>query len=216
MNSSSPKKKVVVFDFDGTIVDSMDSFADIAADVMPNHYPVSRETARKMYLETSGIPFFEQLEQLFPDNKANAIAANEFEERKKLDYAAKRPFEDVKSAIEVLKNSGVKTVVSSNNFQDLVDMLAKRIDLEFDMVLGFKPGFAKGNDHFRHIEKTFGVDKDEMIFVGDSIKDAERAKNFGIDFVGRTGIFTETDFTESFPGARVVADFGALKTIIAK
>ena len=82
------------------------------------------------------------------------------------------------------------------------------------MVLGFKPGFAKGNEHFTHIEKTLGVKKEEMLFVGDSIKDGERAQNFGIDFVARTGVFTETDFTSTFPRAGVVSNFTELKKFL--
>ena len=214
MKKNSPKKKVVVFDFDGTIVDSMDSFADIAAEVMPSQYGIDKETARRMYLETSGIPFFEQLEQLFPNHRSNEAVAKNFEDKKKLDYITKKPFEDAKAAIDSLNNLGLKTVVSSNNFQDLVDLLAGSLDIDFDMVLGFKPGFAKGNEHFKHIKNAFGVKRDEMLFVGDSIKDGERAEGFGIDFVGREGIFSEEDFLAKFPEADVISDLGQIRKII--
>lgn len=214
METKTTSKKVVVFDFDGTVVDSMDSFAEIAAEVMPRYYGISAEEAKRLYLETSGIPFFQQLEQLYPNNTNNDKAAWDFEETKKRDYMTKKTFSDVKGALSELRKQGVKTVVSSNNFQDLVDDLVGRIDVEFDMVLGFKPGFAKGNEHFAHIEKTFGVKKEEMLFVGDSIKDGERAQNFGIDFVARTGVFTKTDFTSTFPRANVVSDFNELKKFI--
>ena len=83
MTANNTSKKVVVFDFDGTVVDSMDSFADIAADVMPRYYSISGEEAKRLYLETSGIPFFQQLEQLFPNNENNDKAAHDFEETKK-------------------------------------------------------------------------------------------------------------------------------------
>jgi phosphoglycolate phosphatase-like HAD superfamily hydrolase len=210
----SSAKKVVIFDFDGTVVASMDSFAEIAGEVIPLYYGASQEEAKRLYFETSGIPFFQQLEQLFPGNKNNDAAAREFEDKKKLDYLSKKTFGDVKGAVESLSEMGIKTVVSSNNFQDLVDMLAANLDVKFDMVLGFRPGFAKGNDHFSYIKKTFNVKKDEMIFVGDSIKDGERADNFGIDFIARTGIFSEKDFTSKFPRAKVVPDFRELKKFV--
>ncbi|MBI4126512.1 MAG: HAD family hydrolase, partial [Deltaproteobacteria bacterium] len=47
------KKKVIIFDFDGTLVDSMNDFADVAASVMPRHFPVDAETAKRLYIESS-------------------------------------------------------------------------------------------------------------------------------------------------------------------
>lgn len=205
---------VVVFDFDGTIVDSMETFADIAAEVTPKYYPTSRAEARRLYLETSGLPFFQQLETIFPGHPNNSAAAEEFERKKLEEYFQKPLFEGVAETVEHLKKRGIKVVVSSNNFQELVDKFVERTGIAFDMVLGFRENFAKGADHFLHIEKKLGVEKNRMVFVGDSIKDGERAAECGIGFIGKEGIFTQRQFKTCFPKVPVIRELSELIKIL--
>lgn len=205
------KTKVVVFDFDGTLVNSMEAFADIAARVMPKYLPIDSKAARQSYLETSGIPFFEQLEVMFPKHPANKKAAEEFEKIKLENYFEEPLFDDVKETIEYLKKTGTKVAVSSNNFQELVDKFVGQTGIKFDMVLGFKDNFAKGNDHFAHIEKTLGVNKADITFVGDSIKDGERAGSYGVSFIAKEGTFNKKEFAQSFPKAKVIKNLSDLK-----
>ncbi len=208
------KKKVVVFDFDGTIVNSMDAFADIAASVMPKHLPIDAATARRRYLETSGIPFFQQLEVIFPGNPANKNVADEFERIKVEKYFSRPVFDDAASTLAHLKERGFVTAVSSNNYQELVDRFVGRADISFDIVLGFRPNFEKGADHFTHIMRETGSTKDDIAFVGDSLKDGERAGEFGIDFIGKEGIFSGSEFKEQFPDAKVISTLAELKKIL--
>lgn len=212
MNRS--KKKMVVFDFDGTLVNSMDAFADIAADVMPRHYGIDANEARQCYLQTSGIPFFQQLETLFPGHPNNAKAADEFESIKKKSYFERPIFDDVMNTIEELHKRNIKVAVSSNNFQELVEQYIDRTGLKFDMVLGYKDNFAKGEDHFRHIEENQGITREQMAFVGDSIKDGERAASSGVSFIGKEGIFSTDDFGKHFPDSPVVKSLEELKKIL--
>ena len=205
------KPDVIVFDFDGTIVNSMEAFADIAAKVMPRHHPIDSTTARRLYLETSGIPFFQQLEVIFPNDPANAATAEEFERIKLEGYFDEPLFDDAADTVGALRAMGMKAVVSSNNFQELVDRFVAGCGIEFDMVCGFRDGFAKGADHFRHIEKSFGVEPGQVAFVGDSLKDGERARGSNIPFIAKTGIFTREQFMEKFPDARVISALSELR-----
>lgn len=209
------KTRAVIFDFDGTIVDSMDSFADTAAAVMPRHFPIEASEARRLYLETSGLPFFQQLDVLFPDNPANKIAAAEFERLKLEGYFAKPLCEGVAETIDHMRQRGIKVAVSSNNFQELVDRFVARINIPFDMVMGFRENFAKGADHFSHAERALELDRDRMTFVGDSIKDGERAQEFGIGFIAKEGIFTREQFSERFPDAAVISKLSELREIFS-
>ncbi len=207
------KNTAVIFDFDGTIVDSMSTFADIAAEVMPRRLAIDSKAARRKYLETSGIPFFQQLEVLFPGHPANKETAEEFEKLKLEGYLDEPLFEDAADTLKHLKKSGIKVAVSSNNFQHLVDLFVENKGVEFDAVLGFKDGFEKGADHFNFIEKEFRIPRTKMTFVGDSLKDGERATGFGIQFIAKEGFFTREQFAEQFPKARVISTLSELKEI---
>lgn len=207
-------KKVCIFDFDGTIVDSMNEFADIASKVLNKYFGTPLKEARRQYFATSGLPFFEQIEILHPKDPKNKKAAEEYESAKKINYLNHKKFDDVDGAISFLKGKSIKTAVSSNNFQNLVDDLAARLGLKFDLTLGWRKNFAKGADHFEFARKNFGCEKSEMIFVGDSLKDADRAKNFGIDFIGKTGTFTRHDFESYDKNIKVIDSLGELGKII--
>ncbi len=205
----------VVFDFDGTIVDSMNAFADIAAKVIPRRFGMDAATARRKYFETSGIPFFQQLEAIFPGDPANEETAREYELLKLEGYFEEPLFEDAEETVRTLRELGHRVIVSSNNFQHLVDRFVESRGLSFDMVLGFKDGFAKGADHFRHIESELNVPRERIVFVGDSIKDGERAGQCGVDFIAKEGIFTRDDFRARFPDVTVISTLSELKGIFA-
>lgn len=74
--------KIVIFDFDGTIVDSMPRLADIAAGLINRYYGLSSKISRDLYIMTSGAPFVEQIEYMFPGKKENSEIVEEFERRK--------------------------------------------------------------------------------------------------------------------------------------
>ncbi len=208
-------KRVCLLDFDGTLVDSMGAFADIAADVMQAHYGLPFAEARQRYLETSGIPFFQQLDLIFPEGQQNSVLAEEFEVRKLAGFFEEPYFEGAIETLEFLRSRGVVTAISSNNFQHNVDEFMVRNPAPFDHVLGFREGFAKGRDHFDYVMRAEGVTAEAVVFVGDSIKDGERAQESGVSFVGRTGTFGRADFLSRFPSIVVIDSLVELKELYA-
>jgi len=221
MNSkSSPSpKKVCIFDFDGTLVDSMGGFADLAAILMNKAYGLALGDARKKYLKTSGLPFFQQLESLFPGHGANKTVASNFEKQKQQQYWDRPFFCEVPAAIKDLQESGVRVVISSNNGQEIVEEFLEKQPHpkpNFDLVLGFREGFAKGPAHFEKVLDHFEVSHEEALFIGDSLHDAQKALHFGLDFVGRAGTFTKQRFEESYPDLPVVTDLTELVEVVCK
>jgi len=217
MSDGHPQKKVCVFDFDGTLVDSMGAFADLAAELIAETYGVSSVQAREDYLRTSGLPFFQQLEALFPEDSRNAQVADDFEVRKKEDYFVRPFFEEVPEAIAGLQERGVRAVISSNNGQELVEeYLGRRPEARFDLVLGFKQGFSKGKAHFEKVLRHFDLEASDLLFVGDSLHDARQALDFGVDFVGRLGTFEASQFLEVDPRARTVHGLDQLMGVLCK
>ena len=188
------KKTAIVFDLDGTLVDSMGDFTSLAAKIMNKHFDVSIDQATQWYLETSGKPFYYQLEHLFTDKVKIELAAIEFEEQTLEGYAEKDFFAEVGSVLQQLKSNGCLLFVSSNNHMENVVQKVKPLEHLFSLVLGYEEGFLKGHQHFERIQNEYGVGKENIVFVGDSLNDAKIAFENKIDFVAKLGTFSKSDF----------------------
>ncbi|MBU1179911.1 HAD hydrolase-like protein [Patescibacteria group bacterium] len=189
-------KSTIIFDFDGTLVDTMHIFADIASCLISENYNILKEEARKMYFETSGLPFHKQLEIMFAKNELNQKIASIYEEQK-LDATTDVTIEEEEfEALKILKDSGYDLIVSSNNFQYNIDNFVNNNNLNdiFSLALGFKDSFGKGKEHFNYIMENLGVDSKGMMFIGDSLNDARLAKENNIEFIGKIGTFNQKDF----------------------
>jgi phosphoglycolate phosphatase-like HAD superfamily hydrolase len=189
------RTKAYLFDFDGTLVDTMGGFADIAARVINQFNPeISVKRARERYIETSGNPFFQQLEIITPGDPNNPEKARIFEDTKIEGFFKSTFTKDVRDTIDTLRAEGHIAGVASNNFQELIDKFVENEKLHFDIVLGFRKGFEKGPAHFDYVREKFNLSKEDLTFVGDSLKDAEKAFAYGIKFVGICGTFKRDDF----------------------
>lgn len=208
------KKKACVFDFDGTLVDSMDSFTLLAAEVMNDIYKMPVAEGSRAYVMTSGIPFREQLELIFPGDSRNPLACQRFESVKKSDYLKKEFCDDVIETVDYLRTKEITVVVSSSNYQELVEAFLENKKVRLDLVLGWRPHFSKGRDHFLHVQKVLGISPESILFIGDSLKDGERAKESSIDFIAKTGLFSEEDFQKHFPNVCVIHRLSELKNYL--
>lgn len=210
---SMESPRAVLFDLDGTLIDTMGAFADVAADVLVKHHRIERARARRDYLLTSGVPFFRQLEVIAPGHPMNGRAADEFEERKLLATTDVEPTEETVQALAALRDAGIAVAVCSNNFQPQVDSFAERAKTEFALALGFGNGLAKGPTQFDKACEVLDCTRDDLVFVGDSLADAGIALETGIRFVGKLGTFKATDFARVVPDAPVISEITELLTL---
>lgn len=208
--------RVIAFDFDGTVVDSMAGFGEIAGELIARARGVTEAEGRQAYRETSGLPFFQQLEQLYPGAPDNAGIADSFESRKLAGFFSQGYFPDTEPALTRLRAAGLRLAICSNNSQENIERFVARQGFTWDHALGFKPGFEKGPSHFDHLRALEQITKEQMLLVGDSLKDAEKARDYGISFVGRTGTFMRRDFEQAFPGVAVIDTLHELADILTK
>ena len=207
------KKKSLIFDFDGTIVDSMTRLTEVAAQVLSRFFSISAAEATRLYTLTSGLPFNEQVATLYPGHPNQKLAVETFEAKKLVSYFSEPLFDDALDTLQTLKEKHYFLAVSSSNAQHLVEKFVQDRLLPFDLALGWKPNFGKGAAHFQWIQQRENFKNDEMVFIGDSLKDAERALGCGIDFIGKTGTFTRQAFQDQFPKLPTIDSLAELKKI---
>ena len=209
-----PPKKIICFDFDGTLVNSMGRLTDIAERVLSHFFALDPRVARRLYTETSGLPFPQQLEVLYPEAvEKRALAAAAFEKEKRAGYMEEPLYPDTLETLALLRSKNYHIVISSNSEQDLVTKLVTKLALRPDLALGFDLPMEKGRPHFQRILQHLGGTETDLVFIGDSIKDGERALENGVDFIGKTGTFSRNDFTRHFPKAPVITTLAELENI---
>jgi phosphoglycolate phosphatase-like HAD superfamily hydrolase len=205
-----PVPRALLCDLDGTLIDSMPALADLATEVMEARYGTPRMLARELYLATCGLPFVKQLEEIYPGDPRNAAASDLFESSKPARCGQIRMAPDTRRALERLRAMGVRIAVSSNNGTENVRAFARSAAFDFDLVLGYGGGMAKGRPHLEATSRAFAVGRQEMLFVGDSLHDGEIAEREGVPFVGVATTFSTERFSLRFPDVPVIRRFAAL------
>ncbi len=215
-NDQYKNVNTVIFDWDGTLLPTMENFADIAAKVLNKYYGMDLSVARRRYIETSGLPFEQQIRTIVPGGEKNQVCVDDFEETKLKPFFDEKFSDDVHNSLIKIKKMGFKICISSGNYQHLLEEFIKRENLDFDIILGFHKHLAKGKEHFDYIINKLGVYKKNVLFCGDSLKDGEKAFEYGVKFIGRTGIFSKTDFQKRFKDIRVIDKISELAKLLRK
>ncbi len=113
-------RSAVIFDFDGTLADTMTFLTDVASHLLVKNYNLSEEEARKKYLATSGLEFAAQVDLMFPSHPKNSKVVSAFEKRKREDILDHRLFPDVKPALSNLKAKRISLFVCSSTLHELL------------------------------------------------------------------------------------------------
>ena len=203
--------QLLIFDLDGTLIDTMGDYADKAAALIFEHYGTPRAEARRRYFETSGLPFDQQLEQIFPGEPGNTKVAQMFESWKD-GYLTNvtLPFE-TEQLLRGWRDAGFCVAISSNNLEPYVRRLARCWPVDAALGYRVKDGFGKGEPHFQKLEEHFGFSREQMLFIGDSPNDARIAAQSKVPFLALlTDEFAGTDFAQYSRGVKCIVRLSEL------
>ena len=198
-------KKLVIFDLDGTLLDTI---ADLA--VATNHalkqlgYPTHKTEVIRTFV---GNGINKLLERALPANERteeNVMRMRThfipYYDAHNADLSA--PYPGIVSLLKTLQEKGLQLAVASNKYQEATMKLVKHYfpTIHFIEVLGQRDGIAVKPDPiivFDILKKT-DVNKEEVLYVGDSGVDMQTAQNAGVDAVAVTWGFRPQAELESF------------------
>ncbi|MGN0293069.1 MAG: HAD family hydrolase [Lachnospiraceae bacterium] len=204
--------KLVIFDLDGTAVDTLESLAYTVNRVMRRlglrEMPVDNfryyagDGARKMVkrcLKDAGDPTASHLEE------ALEIYREEF--KRGCTYHVK-PFPELTETLEDLREYGVFLAICTNKGQPYAEAVIKKVYGKnmFDYILGEGSGFPRKPepDGALHIAEHLGVTPEECVYVGDTNTDMKTGLAAEMYTVGVTWGFRTREELESFHPDRVI------------
>ena len=170
---------LICFDMDGTVIDSMPTLTTSAIQVICQFYKLSPEEAKQQYLKSTGIPFFQQLEKLFPKDFRNGNAAREYEHIHR-SWCPDFPLApNIKEARMEIKRAGHKAALVTSTDYHLLKYLPQIRSLQFDHVDGFSQGRSK-IEQIQRVQTIFSPSK--TVMLGDTIYDSSVAMTTGAEF----------------------------------
>ena len=201
--------KLVLFDLDGTLLDTLDDLSEAvnyAMDLrgLPKH-------TREEYMTMVGHGIRNLVTQALPAEKRedealidSALADFRAHYTAHIDVYT-RPYPGMQRVVEMLHKAGVQLAVASNKFQEGAEYLIRKFfpGIPFVAVLGNRPGFPLKPDPeiVGEVLRRAGVRPEDAVLVGDSPTDMKTAANGGIDAIAVTWGYRPM---RDYPGVKVV------------
>lgn len=201
--------KAVLFDLDGTLLDTLDDLTDsvnFAMDAMGWQRHDKMEV--RLFLGNG-------IRRLMELSSPKDISSDEFEKAfgifkehyDKHNQDKTKPYEGVLELMARLKENGIKMAIVSNKVSSAVDMLYNKFFSSYaDLAVGDMPGFKRkpAPDSCNYVIGKLNVEKKDVVYVGDSEVDLATAKNTGVDCITVLWGFRDEDFLRK-QGAAVFA-----------
>jgi phosphoglycolate phosphatase len=178
-------KKVIIFDFDGTVADTVQEgirlFNEIAPRygfklITPENIPALRSRRTREGLKELNVSMYRLA--FIVGKMRNGIRAG---------VAKAKTYPDVKSVIMELKQRGYHLIMASSNTVENIKSFLKNNGMEdcFETLHSGSGVFGKAKQLNKIINKE-GYDKTDVYYVGDEARDVDAAKTAGIKIVAVT------------------------------
>ncbi len=187
-------KKVIIFDFDGTIADTLDSIANIVnclsdefgwEKLKQEDMDRLRNKESKEVIKDLGIPMI-KLPSVGKKIKA--------ELNKKIEYV--QPVSGIEEALLELKKTGYTLGILTSNSKDNVSKFLKKNNLDFfDFIHSENSIFGKSK-LIKVLLKNLKIRPEEAIYVGDEVRDIEAAKKTNINVIAVSWGFNSKQILE--------------------
>ena len=187
------KYKGIIFDLDGTLLDTIEDLTDSVNDVMQlYHFPQHDTKKCKMMvgngfrkLITRALPEERQKDEQFVD-EVLAQFAKAYHKR----YLNKTvPYEGILQMVNELHKNGIQTAVNSNKRSDYTEALVNKFFAQTPMVAVYgereSKGIPKKPDPAAALEiaDKMKLSPAEILYIGDSETDMKTGQNAGMDTI---------------------------------
>ena len=184
-------KKLIVFDLDGTLLNSLEDLADSANWVLEQHGFPTHPVDAYRYFVGDGVR--KLIERILPQEERTEArieqCRQEFVAYYKVHMEDKTSvYEGITELLVELKNRGLKIAVATNKVHIAVKPLMEKYfpEIRFDSMIGQREGVPvkPAPQIMFDILRETGCEPSEALHVGDTATDIQLAHNAGVTPVG--------------------------------
>ena len=201
------KIKAVIFDMDGTLLDTLDDLAaavnhalgKLGRDALPRERVrrfvgngVKKLVERALFYTERGTADGEGVPEMFDECLAL------FEGYYKAHSENTRLYDGIEEMLGVLRERGIKTAVVTNKFDEGAQLLKAKLLPNVDCVVGTTDAIRPkpATDGVERALGLIGVNAADAVFVGDGETDIATARNAGLPVVAVTWGFRDREVLE--------------------
>ena len=213
------KYELLVFDLDGTILDTLDDLTDSVNYALKKHgYPTRSKTEIRSFV---GDGLLMLVRRAIAPETDEAVIQTVLATQKAYykDHCADKtkPYEGIAELLRDLKAEGYKLAVVSNKADYAVQILGEQyFSGIFHMMVGEKENVRKkpAPDSVYAVLNELQVEQQAAVYIGDSEVDIETAKNAGLNAVLVTWGFRDEGFLREKGAETLVNDVNELKSAL--
>ena len=202
--------KLVIFDLDGTLLNTLQDLTDAANAALKACGFALRSKQEIQQFIGDGVT--KLLERTLPDGQKNSENTARLKQAFFAYYDMHLwtntfPYPGIEKLLQDLSARKVKLAVASNKYQSATQRLIKHFfaQIPFTAVLGQQEGVPTKPDPQMvfHVLRLAGVEAAESLYVGDSAIDMQTAKNAGVHACGATWGFRPSNELAAFNPLRL-------------
>ncbi|MDO9535846.1 MAG: HAD-IA family hydrolase [Bacillota bacterium] len=187
--------KAIIFDFDGTLADSSEVMM-LALRRMAGRYdyPV---LGRKELEELKILPIKDRFKKMGLPIYKIPLLIREIKKTFVEEQDSLRPFPGVREMLLFLAERGFELYVLSTNTREVIGNFLKTNDMDVFVSINSSPGlFGKHRTMLKLLQKQ-GLSKEDVLYVGDELRDIEACKSAGIKVLAVTWGFDSPTMLEN-------------------
>ena len=213
------KYKAVIFDLDGTLLDTLEDLADSVNHVLKEAGYPARTIEEVRAFVGNGIR--KLIERSVPENttieSVNSVHQNFITYYGEHCMEKTRPYDGIMEMLSTLQNAGCKIAVVSNKADYAVQILCdKYFNNIFDTALGEQTGTPKkpAPDAVYKVLNTLKISPSESVYVGDSDVDIQTARNSNMDEIIVDWGFRDREYLKEQGAKVLISNPGELLNLI--
>lgn len=198
-------KSLLIFDLDGTLLDTIGDLATSTNYALTLcGFPTHETPAYRFFIGNGINNLFEKALPEGSKTPENILMVRQLF----LEYYGAHnseltvPYSGITELLQSLQNKGIKLAVASNKYHKATEILIQHFfpEIRFTAVFGQREGVPTKPDPtiIQDILSITKVDKNEVLYIGDSGVDMQTAQNACIDAVGVTWGFRPRAELEEF------------------